>query len=67
MLTETAAKFTEAYLAADEAERDRLLLGTLEHALESAAVRPFFASWQDDPLLAEPWRLAMAWAIIHGD
>ena len=61
VLRTAAEEVTGAYLAANAAERDRLLNGMLEHALESAAVRPFFEQWKDDPILAEPWRLAMEW------
>jgi len=67
VLIEAAEKFTAAYRAAGDEERDRLLNGCLEHALELAAVRPFFDRWKNDPELAEPWRLAMEWAVAHGD
>ena len=67
VLIDAASRITDAYRAGDEGERDRLLNGTLEHALEAAAVRPYFARWKDDPLLGEPWRLAMEWAVAHGD
>lgn len=67
VLSDAAQKITEAYLAADEAERDRLLNGMLEHALEARALRPFFQRWETDPVLSEPWHLAMEWAVAHGD
>jgi hypothetical protein len=67
VLADAASRITDAYHAGDEAERERLLNGTLEHALEGAAVRPYFERWRDDPLLRDPWRLAMDWAIAHGD
>jgi hypothetical protein len=67
VLFDTASKITDAYRADGEAERDRLLNGTLEHALEASAVRPFFESWKNDTLLREPWQLAMEWAVAHGD
>jgi hypothetical protein len=63
-----AARQTAAvYIAGDAEVRDRILNGMLEHALELAAVRPFFAYWASDPLLHEPWQLAMEWAVAHGD
>jgi hypothetical protein len=65
VLIEAAQKITDAYLAADDAERDRLLNGTLEHALEAEGVRPYFEHWSDDPALGAPWRLAMEWALAH--
>jgi hypothetical protein len=67
VLFEAAQKITNAYLRADDRERDRLLHGTLEHALVTAAVRPYFQRWSRDPVLGEPWQLAMKWAVAHGD
>ena len=67
VLSDAASKITDAYRAGDDAERDRLLTGMLEHALESAAVRPYFERWKADALLGEPWQLAMEWAVAHGD
>jgi hypothetical protein len=67
VLADAASSMSDAYRAGDEAERDRLLNGTLEHALEAAAVRPFFENWKDDPVLGEAWGLAMEWAVAHGD
>ncbi len=67
VLNDAAKAIAQAYLAAGEKERDRLLNGMLEHALEAQAVRPYFAHWRDDEVLCEPWRLAMEWAIAHGD
>jgi hypothetical protein len=66
-LSDAASKMTDAYRAGDDAERNRLLNGALEHSLEAAAVRPFFERWKDDAVLGEPWRLAMEWAVAHGD
>ena len=51
----------------DARVRDTILNGMLEHALESARVRPFFEHWRNDPILGDAWRLAMEWAVAHGD
>jgi hypothetical protein len=67
VLLDAASKITDAYRAGDQAERDRLLNGTLEHALESAAVRPYFEHWKNDAVLDVPWQLATEWAVAHGD
>ena len=67
VLSHAEREITTAYLTADDAERDRLLNGTLEHALEAVAIRPYFAHWKDDPALDEPWRIAMEWALAHTD
>ena len=63
VMSKAASKIADAYRTADDDERDRLLNGTLEHALEVPAVRPYFAAWKDDPVLGKPWRLAMEWAV----
>ena len=67
VLSEAAQRIAVAYANADERERDRLLNGTLEHALEVVSVRPYFQWWECDAILTEPWRLAMEWAVDHTD
>lgn len=67
VLSDAASKITDAYRTGDDAKRDRLLNGMLEHALEAETVRPFFKNWENDPVLGEAWRLAMEWAVAHGD
>lgn len=67
VLSDAEQRIAEAYRRADERERDRLLNGMLEHALEAASVRPYFRAWEGDPVLGEPWRMAMEWAVDHGD
>jgi hypothetical protein len=67
VLTDAAACIAAAYRAADDDERDRLVNGCLEHALETAAVRSYFEQWRNDLVLKEPWRLAMEWGLAHGD
>jgi hypothetical protein len=67
VLTNAAACIAAAYRAADNDERDRLVNGCLEHALESTALRPFFEQWKDDAVLKKPWQLAMEWAAENGE
>jgi hypothetical protein len=67
VMLESARGITEAFLVASTQEQDCLITGTLEHALESAKVRPFFKHWQYAPTLHEPWNLAMEWALAHSD
>ena len=62
VMAEAASKVAEAYRAGDDAERDRLLNGTLEHAMESPPVRSYFEHWRDDPVLSKPWQMAIEWA-----
>jgi hypothetical protein len=56
-----------AWKTGDDGVRDRLVNGTLEHALEKACVRPFFAHWENDPSLNEAWQPAMSWATTRGE
>lgn len=67
ILAQAVQSITAAYQAADPDEQDRLINGTLEHALESPALRPIFSHWQTDPTLHHPWQLAMEWALDHTD
>jgi hypothetical protein len=67
VMIETAQRITDAFHKATEEERNCLITGTLEHALESPKVRPFFEHWKNNPALAEEWQLAMEWALAHED
>jgi hypothetical protein len=53
VLTDVASRLAVAYKAADPTTRNRIETGALEHALESRAVRPFFAAWGTDPTLRD--------------
>ncbi|MEX0716309.1 MAG: DMP19 family protein [Planctomycetaceae bacterium] len=65
VLEYAATHLRQEYLDGDDAVRKRILNGALEHALESAPVRPFFDDWKVHPDLREPWKLAMEWAVDH--
>ena len=67
VMKSAAGDITEQYLVGNSDRRDRILNGTLEHALESTLMRPFFAHWEKNPALAEAWQNAMDWAVAHGD
>jgi hypothetical protein len=64
-LIEVAARLADAYKAADPTTRNRIETGALEHALESRAVRPFFAAWGADPILRDAHEHALAWGMAH--
>jgi hypothetical protein len=59
-------EISQTYIAGNADIRDRLINGTLEHALESNQVRPYFAHWATRPNLSDAWRLAMEWAASNG-
>jgi len=65
VVIEVAARLADAYRAADPTTRKRIETSALEHALESPAVRPFFAAWRTDPVLSEAHRHALAWGMAH--
>lgn len=67
IMQSAARHLAEEYIAGDSQVRDRILNGTLEHALESAHVRPFFEHWKTNSALAGVWRDAMDWAVDCGD
>jgi hypothetical protein len=65
VLTEVAGRLALAYKAADPTTRNRIETGAFEHALESRAVRPFFAAWATDPTLRDAHEHALAWGMAH--
>lgn len=55
------------WVRADDDTRNRIEKGALEHILEMPALRPYFAHWQTDPVLAESYSCALAWGVAHED
>ncbi len=41
--------------------------GFLEHAPETAALRPYFEHWANDDRMKEAWERALAWGEAHPD
>ena len=41
--------------------------GFLEHALETAAIRPYFEQGGSDPRLEPAWKRALEWGDAHPD
>jgi hypothetical protein len=67
VLGRAAQAVTELFLSSGEDIRTAIEQGFLEHALESAGVRPFFESWSSDPRLKETWDRALEWGKAHQD
>jgi hypothetical protein len=55
------------YLDSGEGVRDAIETGFLEHALETAALRPYFEHWASDPRLQPAWNRALEWGKAHPD
>ncbi len=55
------------YLESGEDVRDAIETGFLEHALETAALRPYFEHWASDPRLQQAWNRALEWGKAHPD
>ena len=67
VLARAATAVTTLYLASGEDVRDVIETGFLEHALETAALRPYFESWTSDHRLQPAWERALAWGKAHPD
>ena len=63
IIGDVAARLAASYRASDASTRNRIETGTLEHALESLLVRPFFSNWSHDPVLREAYGPALEWAV----
>jgi hypothetical protein len=58
---------TELFLAGGEEVRGAIEQGFLEHALETAALRPYFEFWARDDRLRGSWNRALKWGEAHPD
>jgi hypothetical protein len=67
ILAAAASAVTTLYLESGEDIRDAIETGFLEHALETAALRPYFDHWASDPRLEPAWDRASAWGKAHPD
>lgn len=67
MLTRAASAVTSLYLEGTEDVRLVIETGFLEHALETAAPRPYFENWASDPRLGTAWNRALEWGVAHPD
>jgi hypothetical protein len=55
------------YLQGDEDVRTAIETGFLEHAMETAALRPYFEDWASDQRLKGAWKRALEWGNAHPD
>lgn len=60
-----AIDLEKIYRRGDDATRNRVSCGVLEHAFEDPAMRAHFANWDRDPVLREAYRLAAEWGAAH--
>ncbi len=67
VLTAAANGLMKLYLESGEEVRVAIETGFLEHALETAALRPYFEKWGSDPRLEPAWRRAIEWGDAHPD
>lgn len=64
-IREVATRVEAAFREGDAETRDRIVNGFLEHVFEKSSLRGFFASWENDPVLAEAYALAAEWGDAH--
>lgn len=62
-----AVELEKIYRRGDDATRNRVLCGVLEHVFEDPSMRPHFTNWDRDPSLREAFRLAVEWGTAHKD
>lgn len=61
-----AHAITDLYLEREDV-RYTIETSFLEHALETAALRPYFEHWSRDERLQEAWKLCVEWGEAHPD
>jgi hypothetical protein len=67
ILKRSAHGITELFLEGDNDVRNSIEAGFLEHALETAALRPYFDHWSTDDRLRPAWARATEWGRAHPD
>jgi hypothetical protein len=67
ILKSAADAITALFLVSGEEVRNVIETGFLEHALETAALRPYFEHWSGDDRLREAWNRALEWGKAHPD
>jgi hypothetical protein len=65
VLNRAAHAVTELFLESGEDVRGAIEQGFLEHALETAALRPYFEFWARDDRLRTAWKRALKWGQAH--
>jgi hypothetical protein len=67
LITKAARSITNLFLTGGEDVRIAIEQGFLEHALETAALRPYFEHWSSVPQLRDAWDRALEWGKAHPD
>jgi hypothetical protein len=67
VLTTVAEGIKKLYLESGDDVRAAIETGFLEHALETASLRPYFEKWGSDPRLEPAWKRALEWGEAHPD
>jgi hypothetical protein len=67
VLTAAANGVRKLYLESGDDVRSAIENGFLEHALETATIRPYFEQWASDPRLEPAWNRALTWGEAHPD
>jgi hypothetical protein len=67
VLTSAARAVTELFITSGDEVRNAIEQGFLEHALEMAALRPYFEYWSSDSRLQAAWDRALKWGKAHPD
>jgi len=67
VLTTAADGLKKLYLESGDDVRTAIETGFLEHALETAALRPYFEKWGSDPRVEPAWKRALEWGEAHPD
>lgn len=60
-----ALDLQKVYRRGDDATRNRIACGVMEHAFEDPALRPYFADWDREEDLREAYKLALEWGAAH--
>jgi hypothetical protein len=64
-IRKVAVDLEKLYRRGDDAMRNRVLCGVMEHAFEDPAMRSHFSNWDRDIALREAFKLAIEWGATH--
>jgi hypothetical protein len=67
ILTRATRAVADLFLTSGDDIRNAIEQGFLEHALETADLRPYFEYWSRDERLRDAWQRALKWGEAHPD
>ena len=67
ILTRATRGVADLFLTSGDDIRNAIEQGFLEHALETADLRPYFEYWSRDERLRDAWQRALKWGEAHPD